>query len=130
MSLSPYVIDQISEAKAQEAINTLLRFIGEDPNRDGLRETPARVVKAWREMTAGHDEDSAEILSRTFDETSDELIMLRRISFYSMCEHRQIADAIATRKKCRVPGAACRSNRRELGTRHPALGTRSWTYAK
>ena len=66
---------------------TLLRFIGEQPERDGLRDTPARVVKAWREMTAGYAEDPAEILSRTFDESSDELVILRGISFYSTCEH-------------------------------------------
>ena len=66
---------------------TLLRFIGEEPERDGLRDTPARVVKAWREMTAGYAEDPAEILSRTFDESSDELVILRGISFYSTCEH-------------------------------------------
>jgi len=87
MSLSPYVIDQVNEARAQQAVDTLLRFIGEDPDRDGLRDTPGRVVKAWREMTAGYDEDPAEILSRTFEETSDELIVLRGISFYSTCEH-------------------------------------------
>lgn len=87
MSISPHVIEQVSEVEAQEAIDTLLRFIGEDPDRDGLRETPARVVKAWREMTAGYDEDPAEILTRTFEETSDEMIVLRGISFYSTCEH-------------------------------------------
>ena len=72
---------------AEEAVATLLRFIGEEPERDGLRDTPARVVKAWREMTAGYAEDPAEILSRTFDESSDELVILRGISFYSTCEH-------------------------------------------
>jgi len=69
---------------------TLLRFIGEEPERDGLRDTPARVVKAWREMTAGYAEDPAEILSRTFEESSDEMIILRGISFYSTCEHHML----------------------------------------
>jgi GTP cyclohydrolase I len=72
---------------AQEAVSTLLRFIGEDIDRDGLRDTPARVVKTWREMTSGYAEDPAEILSRTFEESSDEMIILRGISFYSTCEH-------------------------------------------
>lgn len=71
----------------EDAITTLLRYIGEDPDRDGLRETPARVVRAWREMTSGYDDDPAVILSRTFDESSDEMIILRAISFYSICEH-------------------------------------------
>jgi len=78
---------QFPAAEAEEAVTTLLRFIGEEPERDGLRDTPARVVKAWREMTAGYAEDPAEILSRTFAETSDEMVILRGISFYSTCEH-------------------------------------------
>ena len=81
------VLDFPSEACAEKAVVTLLRFVGEDPGRDGLVDTPARVIKAWREMTAGYDEDPAEILSRTFDESSDELIILRGVSFYSTCEH-------------------------------------------
>jgi GTP cyclohydrolase IA len=89
-STAPVKIDIASEKQAQTAITTLLRFIGEDPTRDGLADTPARVVKAWREMTAGYDEDPAEILSRTFEETSDEMIMLRGISFYSTCEHHML----------------------------------------
>ena len=88
MSLSVPLLDfRNDEDAAEEAVSTLLRFIGEDPSREGLADTPARVVRAWREMTAGYQEDPAEILSRTFDESSDELIMLRGISFYSMCEH-------------------------------------------
>jgi GTP cyclohydrolase I len=88
MSLSEaHVIDFDSQAAAEQAVVTLLRFIGEDPGRDGLADTPARVVKAWREMTGGYDEDPSEILARTFEETSDELIILRGISFYSICEH-------------------------------------------
>jgi len=78
---------QFPAAEAEKAVATLLRYIGEQPERDGLRDTPARVVKAWREMTAGYAEDPAEILSRTFDESSDELVILRGISFYSTCEH-------------------------------------------
>jgi GTP cyclohydrolase I len=78
---------QFPAAEAEEAVATLLRFIGEEPERDGLRDTPARVVKAWREMTAGYAEDPEEILARTFDESSDELVILRGISFYSTCEH-------------------------------------------
>ena len=74
---------QFPAAEAEEAVATLLRFIGEEPERDGLRDTPARVVKAWREMTAGYAEDPAEILARTFDESSDELVILRGISFHS-----------------------------------------------
>jgi GTP cyclohydrolase I len=87
MSISAQLVDCVSESAAEKAVVTLLRFIGEDPARDGLRDTPERVVKAWREMTSGYDEDPAEILSRTFEESNDELIVLRGISFYSTCEH-------------------------------------------
>ena len=87
MSISAPVLDFRNEAAAEDAVVTLLRFIGENPDREGLADTPSRVVRAWREMTAGYREDPAEILSRTFDESSDELIILRGISFYSTCEH-------------------------------------------
>jgi GTP cyclohydrolase IA len=86
MSSSAPVFD-FNKAAAENAVATLLRYIGEDPTREGLAETPARVVRAWREMTSGYDQDPAEILGRTFEESSDELIILRGISFYSTCEH-------------------------------------------
>jgi GTP cyclohydrolase IA len=71
----------------EEAVVTLLRSIGEDPRRDGLLETPRRVVEALQEMTAGYGEDPKEILSKVFEESHDELIVLRGIEFYSICEH-------------------------------------------
>jgi GTP cyclohydrolase I len=76
-----------AEQDARDAVETLLLSMGEDPKRDGLLETPARVVKAFREMTQGYREDPAEILSKTFDEQSDEMVVLNRIQFYSTCEH-------------------------------------------
>lgn len=79
--------DDVADVTARNAVTTLLRYVGEDPGRDGLADTPARVVRAWREMTAGYAEDPAEILSRTFEESSDELVILSGISFYSTCEH-------------------------------------------
>ncbi len=72
---------------AVSAVRDLLRYLGEDPRRDGLLETPARVVKALREMTAGYKMDPAQILSKTFAESSDQLILVRDIDFYSTCEH-------------------------------------------
>ena len=77
----------IDDEAAENAVGTILRFIGEDPSRDGLADTPARVVRAWREMTAGYNEDPAEILGTTFEETCDEMVILSGISFYSTCEH-------------------------------------------
>lgn len=80
-------VEKTEASEAEEAVETLLRAMGEDPERDGLRETPRRVVKALLEMTAGYDESPADILSKTFAEHSDELIVLRGIDFHSMCEH-------------------------------------------
>jgi GTP cyclohydrolase I len=78
---------EVEDADAEEAVTTLLRFIGEDPERDGLLKTPSRVVRAFREMTAGYREDPAAILGTTFDEMSDEMVVLRGIEFHSTCEH-------------------------------------------
>ena len=80
-------LEKTSTNEAEEAVEVLLRLVGEDPDRNGLRDTPARVVKALLEMTAGYDESPATILSKTFDEHSDELIVLRGIDFHSICEH-------------------------------------------
>jgi GTP cyclohydrolase I len=81
------VLEFPTDSAASEAVITILRFIGEDPSRDGLADTPERVLRAWREMTSGYGDDPAEILARTFDETSDEMVVLRNISFHSTCEH-------------------------------------------
>lgn len=77
----------VGSRAAEDAVRTLLRFVGDDPDRDGLLDTPERVARALREMTAGYDEDPAAILSRTFEESSDEMIVIRGITFYSTCEH-------------------------------------------
>jgi GTP cyclohydrolase I len=73
----------------QEAIRTLLRWAGENPSREGLIDTPARVARAWREYCAGYAEDPAMHLRRTFGEVAgyDEVVVLRDIPFQSHCEH-------------------------------------------
>lgn len=70
-----------------DAVVRLLSFVGEDPNRDGLLNTPTRVVKALREMTAGYQDDPKQILSTTFEQVFDEMIVLKGIRFHSLCEH-------------------------------------------
>lgn len=72
---------------AESAVKTLLAFIGEDPKRNGLIDTPQRVVRAWRELTQGYNQDPAEILGRVFEQDCDEMVVLRGIRFYSTCEH-------------------------------------------
>ena len=72
-----------------EAVRTLIRWAGDDPTREGLLDTPARVARAWKEYARGYDEDPALHLSRTFDEVGgyDEIVLLRDIPFQSHCEH-------------------------------------------
>lgn len=73
--------------QAQEAVRTLLRFIGEDPDRDGLRDTPRRVVKAMREMTWGLGMDPSTVLATSFESGHDQMILVDGIRFVSLCEH-------------------------------------------
>ena len=78
-----------SMADAMDAVRTLIRWAGDDPDRPGLLETPDRVARAYGEWFAGYEEDPEEILSKTFDETDgyDEMVVLRNIRFESHCEH-------------------------------------------
>lgn len=73
----------------ENAIRTLLRWTGDDPDREGLLDTPKRVARAWKEYCQGYGEDPAYHLSRTFDEVGgyDEVVLLRDIPFQSHCEH-------------------------------------------
>ena len=72
-----------------EAVRTLIRWAGDDPDREGLADTPRRVARAWREYARGYAEDPAEHLSRTFEEVGgyDEIVLLKDIPFQSHCEH-------------------------------------------
>lgn len=78
-----------SRAEAEDAVRTLLRWTGDDPEREGLRETPARVARAYEDWFAGYAEDPEILLARTFEEVDgyDEIIVLRDIRFESHCEH-------------------------------------------
>jgi GTP cyclohydrolase I len=78
-----------SRAEAEEAVSTLIRWAGDDPDREGLTETPARVVRAYEQWFAGYGEDPEEFLQRTFEEVAgyDEMVLLRDIRFVSHCEH-------------------------------------------
>jgi GTP cyclohydrolase I len=78
-----------SQADAEEAVRTLIRWAGDDPTREGLRGTPDRVVRAYREFFGGYDLDPQAVLKRTFEETDgyDEMIVLKDMRFESHCEH-------------------------------------------
>ncbi len=72
-----------------EAVRTLIRWAGDDPDREGLLDTPARVARAWKEYARGYGEDPSHHLSRTFEEVGgyDEIVLLKDIPFQSHCEH-------------------------------------------
>ena len=78
-----------SQLEVEQAFRGVLRWIGEDPDRDGLRETPARLVRAYREYFCGYEQDPEQILQKTFEEIDgyDEMVLLRAIPFQSHCEH-------------------------------------------
>jgi GTP cyclohydrolase I len=81
-----------SRAEAEEAVRTLLRWAGDDPSREGLAETPARVARAFDEFFAGYAIDPGLLLARTFEEVDgyDEMVLLRDIRFESYCEHHMV----------------------------------------
>jgi GTP cyclohydrolase I len=78
-----------SREEAETAVETLLRWAGDDPEREGLRDTPARVTRAFEDWFSGYNDDPEEYLTRTFEEVDgyDEMIVLRDIRFESHCEH-------------------------------------------
>jgi GTP cyclohydrolase I len=79
----------MTDPEAEAAFRSILSWIGEDPDRDGLRETPARLVRAFREYFSGYAEDPEHMLAKTFSEVEgyDEMIVLRGVTFESHCEH-------------------------------------------
>lgn len=85
----PRRIERPSRAEAEDAVRVLLRWIGDDPEREGLVGTPDRMVRAYEEWFSGYNEDPVELLRRTFEETDgyDEMVVLRDIRFESHCEH-------------------------------------------
>lgn len=76
-------------AEVEDAIRTLIRWAGDDPSREGLRDTPARVARAWKEYCVGYEQDPARHLDRVFEEVGgyDEIVLLKNIPFQSHCEH-------------------------------------------
>lgn len=84
--------DRPDRAEAEAAVRTLIRWAGDDPTREGLLETPARVARAYEEFFAGYAVDPAELLQRTFQEVDgyDEMIILRDIGLESFCEHHMV----------------------------------------
>ena len=112
-------IKRPSNAEAEKAVRTLISFVGENPDREGLLDTPKRVVKAYRDWYAGYDQDPREFLSKTFSETGgyDEIVMLKDIRVESHCEHH-IAPFIGSAHVAYLP------NKRVVGISKLARVTR------
>ncbi|RVQ00090.1 GTP cyclohydrolase I FolE [Sinorhizobium meliloti] len=84
--------DRPTQKEAEEAVRVLLRWAGEDPAREGLKDTPSRVAKAYREIFGGYDLVAEDVLGRTFEEVSgyDDIVLEKDIPFYSHCEHHMV----------------------------------------
>ena len=84
--------DRPSREEAEEAVRTLLRWMGENPQREGLLETPARVVKAYGELFGGYKMEAGDVLGRTFEEVSgyEDMVLVKDIDFHSHCEHHMV----------------------------------------
>jgi GTP cyclohydrolase I len=80
------------QAEVEQAVRVLLRWAGDNPDREGLRDTPARVARSYRELFAGYDTDPRQYLERVFEEVGgyDEMVVLRDIRFVSFCEHHML----------------------------------------
>jgi hypothetical protein len=87
--ISAGVVARPSRAQVEQAVSTLIRWSGDDPAREGLAATPARVARAYEEWFSGYDENPDELLQRTFEEVAgyDEMVLMRDIRFVSHCEH-------------------------------------------
>ncbi len=90
--------------EVSDAVRTIIRWAGDDPDREGLLDTPRRVARAWREYARGYEEDPAQHLSRTFEEVGgyDEIVVLKDIPFQSHCEHH-MAPIIGTASIAYLP---------------------------
>jgi GTP cyclohydrolase I len=88
----PLAKSRPTQSDAEAAVRTLIEWVGDDPDREGLLETPARVAKAYRELFSGYESDPREYLERTFEEVGgyDELVVLRDIRVVSFCEHHML----------------------------------------
>ena len=82
----------VTKEEAEAAVRTLIRWAGDDPDREGLRGTPDRVVRSYREFFAGYEQEPREVLQRTFSETGgyDEMVLLKDITLESYCEHHMV----------------------------------------
>ncbi|PLW72648.1 GTP cyclohydrolase I FolE [Streptomyces sp. SCUT-3] len=86
----PAAVGEFDEKRAENAVRELLIAVGEDPDREGLRETPARVARAYREIFAGMWQQPEDVLTTTFDLGHDEMVLVKDIELVSQCEHHLV----------------------------------------
>ena len=91
-NFQPTLDKSISREEAERAVETLIKWAGDDPSREGLRETPKRVVNAFNEFFSGYNESPESYLSKTFEDVQgyEDIVMLKDISFHSHCEHHMV----------------------------------------
>ena len=96
---------EVSDKEAEQAFRTILSWIGEDPNREGLLETPKRVMKAFKEYFKGYKEDASKVLDKTFGDVEgyDDMVVQKNISVQSHCEHH-MAPIIGVAHVAYIPG--------------------------
>jgi len=84
--------DRPTQKEAEDAVRVLLRWAGDDPEREGLLDTPARVAKSYRELFSGYDLAAEDVLGRTFEEVAgyDDMVLVKDIPFFSHCEHHMV----------------------------------------
>ena len=83
-------VPEVDHARIEAAVREILLAVGEDPDRDGLRDTPARVARSYAEVFSGLRQDASEVLGARFDVEHEEMIIVRDIALYSMCEHHLV----------------------------------------
>ena len=95
--VKPFPVEETSarrptQKEAEEAVRTLLRYIGDNPDREGLKDTPRRVVKSYAELYSGYSQDPEDVLGRTFEEVGgyDNIVLVKDIPFFSHCEHHMV----------------------------------------
>ncbi|MGM8365241.1 GTP cyclohydrolase I FolE [Virgibacillus sp. W0181] len=120
---------QVDHAKIQEAVRMMLEAIGEDPEREGLVDTPARIARMYEEVFSGLHQDPKEYFATIFGEDHEELVLVKDIPFYSMCEHHLVpfygvAHVGYIPKGGRVTGLSKLARAVEAVTRRPQLQER------
>ncbi len=118
----------VDQEKVREAVTSIIEAVGDDPEREGLRDTPQRVAQMYAELFSGVDQDPAEVLATGFDEAHDEMVVVQSIPFSSVCEHHLVpffgSAAIGYVPDGRVVGVSKLARALDILARRPQLQER------